>query len=128
MLAVIIIRDSSSVLLSFGAHQRPNNLNAFYCLKCFAVLIAKSCLATQLPVAHPVPLSVGFSRQEYGSGLPFPSPGYLPDAGTEPLSPALTGRFFTTELPGKSKCFGAQLSLPIDIPFTYGTDYFQSDI
>jgi len=42
---------------------------------------------------------MGFSRQEYWSGLPFPSPGNLPDPGIEPLSlesPALAGRFFTT--------------------------------
>jgi len=47
------------------------------------------------------PLSVGFSRQEYWSGLPFPSLEDLPDPGTEPASPALAGRFFTTEPPGK---------------------------
>ena len=46
--------------------------------------------------------SVGFSRQEYWSGLPFPSPRDLPDPGIEPKSPALAGEFFTTELPGKS--------------------------
>ena len=44
---------------------------------------------------------MGFSRQEYWSGLPFPSPGDLPDPGTEPMSPALTGWFFTAEPPGK---------------------------
>ena len=50
-------------------------------------------------VAHQVPLSKGFSRQEYWSGLPFPSSGDLPDARIEPMSlasPALAGRFFTT--------------------------------
>ena len=49
---------------------------------------------------HQAPLSVGFSRQEYWRGLPFPSPGDdLLDPGVEPMplrSPALTGRFFTT--------------------------------
>ena len=40
-------------------------------------------------VAHQVPLSVGFSRQEYWSGLPFPSPGDLPNAGIKPASPAV---------------------------------------
>jgi len=45
---------------------------------------------------------MGFSRQEYWSGLPFPSPGDLPESGIEPVSPALAGGFFTTELPGKS--------------------------
>ena len=52
------------------------------------------------------PLSMGFFRQEYWSGLPFPSPGDLPDLGTEsvsPASPALTGGFFTTKPPGKLK-------------------------
>ena len=40
---------------------------------------------------------MGFSRQEYWSGLPFPPLGDLPDLGTEPVSPALAGGFFTTE-------------------------------
>ena len=51
-------------------------------------------------VAHQAPLSMGFSRQEYWSGLPFSTPGNLPDPGFEPMSPAfpsLAGRFFTTE-------------------------------
>ena len=47
------------------------------------------------------PLSMGFPRQEYWSGLPFPSPGDLSDPGIEPVSPALAGGFITTELPGK---------------------------
>ena len=45
-------------------------------------------------VAHQAPLSMGFSRQEYWSGLPVPSPGALPDPGIEPPSPAWAGRFF----------------------------------
>ena len=44
---------------------------------------------------------MGFPRQEYWSGLPFSPPGDLPDPGVEPASPALTGRFDTTEPPGK---------------------------
>ena len=46
-----------------------------------------------------------FRRQGYWSGLPFPSPGDLPDSGIEPMSPALAGRFFTTEPPGKLLLF-----------------------
>ena len=46
-------------------------------------------------IAHQVPLSMGFSRQEYWSGLPFPSPGDLPDPGIEPESPALQADYFT---------------------------------
>ena len=45
--------------------------------------------------------SMGFSRQEYWSGLPFPSPGDLPKPGIKSVSPALTGRFLTTEPSGK---------------------------
>ena len=53
------------------------------------------------------PLSMEFSRQEYRSGLPFPSPGDLSNPGIEPespVSPALAGGFFITEPPGKDKC------------------------
>ena len=56
-------------------------------------------------VARQAPLSVGFSRQEYWSGLPFPTPGDRPNRGTESMSlvfPGLAGGFFTTEPPGKS--------------------------
>ena len=55
--------------------------------------------ATQQAVACQAPLSMGFSRQEYWSGLPCPPPGDLPDSGIEPMSltsPALTGEGFTT--------------------------------
>ena len=57
-------------------------------------------------VTHQAPLSLGFPRQEYWSGLPFPSPGGLPHPGIKPVSPALAGGFFTAELSGK----------PINIP------------
>ena len=54
-----------------------------------------------MTVAGQNPLSMGFPRQEYWSGLPFPSPGELPNPGVKPASPTLAGRFFTTEPPGK---------------------------
>ena len=53
--------------------------------------------------AHQDPLSVGFPRQEYLSGLPFPTPGDLPDPGTEPASLVSAGGFFTTVPHGKPK-------------------------
>ena len=59
---------------------------------------------TLYPIAHQAPLSMEVSRQEYWSGLPFPSPGDFPNPGIEVMSlasPALAG-FFTTEPPGKS--------------------------
>ena len=53
-------------------------------------------------VASQAPLSLGFPRQEYWSGLPFLSPGDLPDSGLEPTSPALAGGFFTTSATWKA--------------------------
>ena len=49
---------------------------------------------------------MGFSRQEYWSGLPFPSPGDLPDAGIEPGSPTLQADSLLSELPGKRQGVG----------------------
>ena len=66
--------------------------------------------ATPWTVAYQAPPSMGFSRQEYWSGLLFPSPGNLPDSGIEPtslMSPALAGRFLTT---------GATFYLPSNWP------------
>ena len=57
-------------------------------------------------VAHWAPPSMGFSRQEYWSGLPFSSLGDLPNPRTEPgspVSPTLAGEFFTAEPPGKPR-------------------------
>ena len=63
-------------------------------------LVAKLCptLATPGTVASQAPLSMGFSRQEYWSGLPFPSPGDFPNPGLEPRSPALQVDSLPTEL------------------------------
>ena len=58
--------------------------------------------ATPGTVARQAPLSMGFSGQEYWSGLPFPSPGDLPDSGIKPASRALADVFFTTETAGKA--------------------------
>ena len=61
-------------------------------------------IVTLCTVAHQAPPSMGFSRQEFWSGLPFLPPGDLPDPGIEPTSPespTLADRFFTTETPGK---------------------------
>ena len=71
----------------------------------------RMCSVTQLcltlcdpwTIACQAPLSMAFSRQEYWSGLPFPSPGHLPEPGIEPASPALAAGFFTTAPPGKPK-------------------------
>ena len=52
-------------------------------------------------IAYQTPLSMGFSRQEYWSGLPCPSPGDLPDPGIEPRSPALQADTLPSEPPGQ---------------------------
>ena len=57
--------------------------------------------ATPRTVAYQAPQSMGFSRQEYWSGLPFPSPGDLPDPGIKPRSPTLQGDALPSEPPGK---------------------------
>ena len=59
--------------------------------------------ATPWTVAYQAPPSMGFSRQEYWSGLPFPSPGDRPNPGIEPRSPSLQADFVLSESPGKSK-------------------------
>ena len=61
--------------------------------------------ATPWTVAHQAPLSMGFSRQEYWGGLPFPSPEDLPDPGIEPRSPVLQADALTSEPPGKPDIF-----------------------
>ena len=57
--------------------------------------------ATPLTVAHQAPLSMEFSRQEYWNGLPYPSPGDLPDPGIEPESPVLQADSLPSEPPVK---------------------------
>ena len=60
---------------------------------------------TPWTVAHQAPLFTEFPRQEHWSGLPFPSPGDLPDPRIELASPALAGGYFTAEPPGKPLLF-----------------------
>ena len=69
-----------------------------------SVLAAQSCPTFCNPVdcvAHQIPLSMGFSRQKHWSGLPFPSPGDIPDPGIELRSPALQADSLLSELPEK---------------------------
>ena len=77
------------------------------CSLCFSLKVKLKVLsrvqlfATLWTIAHQASLSMGFPRQEYWTGLPFPSPGDLPNPGIEHVSSALVGGFFTTEPPGK---------------------------
>ena len=67
-----------------------------------SLLFVFSCpVMSEWTIACQASLFMGFPREDYWSGVPFPSPGDLPDPEIEPVSPALAGRFFTTEPPGK---------------------------
>ena len=83
--------------------KRVYPLNIFGLSIISGSLAAKSYLTLETPqtIAHQAPLSMGFPRQEYGNGLPFPSPGDLPNPGIGLKSPALAGDAFTTEPAGK---------------------------
>ena len=65
--------------------------------------------ATPWTIVHQAPPSMGFSRQEYWSGLPFPSLGNLPNPGIEPRSPALQEDTLTPEPPGKPYIYSKEL-------------------
>ena len=71
------------------------------CMHTCSVAKSYSTFCDPMTISHQDPLSMGFSSQEFWSGLPFSSPRELLDPGIEPASPALAGRFFTTEPPGK---------------------------
>ena len=70
-------------------------------LHCIVSLSRIQLFATPQTVAYQAPLSMGLSRQEYWSGLPFCSPGDLPDPGIKPRSPALEADFLPSELEGR---------------------------
>ena len=81
---------------------------------CVCVCVSRSVVsdsAIPFTVALQAPLSMAFSRQEYWSGLPCPSPGDLPDPGFKPRSPALQADVLTSETPGKlrEKCKPMQI-------------------
>ena len=90
-------------------HSKFSSIN--YNFTCYEIkvnwLVTQSCLALCKPmdyIAHQAPLSMGISRQDYWSRLPFYTPGDLFNTGIEPASlafPALAGRFFTTAPPRK---------------------------
>ena len=100
---------STQVLSALGVEENSASLNwsdpsiylrGFHCCCC---LVAKPCptLCDPMDCSPPAPLFMRFPRQEYWTGLLFPSPGDLPHPGTEPACPTLAGGFFTTEPPGK---------------------------
>ena len=93
------IRFWRPVSLEFGDRRRESEMIGV-CVSALSRSVMSHCLQPH-GVAHQAPLSMGFPRQEYWSGLPFPSPGDLFNSGIEPAFLALAGRFFITEPPGK---------------------------
>ena len=88
--------------LQFLSLRNGDTAEDIRCCCCYTVFSCVQLFVTPWTVAGQAPLCLGFPRQEYWAGLPLPSPGDLPDPGTEPVSltrPALAGRFFTTETP-----------------------------
>ena len=95
------------------------------------MLVDQLCLTLCDPMecSCQVPLSMEFSRQEHWSGLPFPSPGDLPNPGMEPRSPALQVVSLPSEPPGKPCCymvtckpFIAMLNIGRHLPFREGEE------
>jgi len=90
--------EKGMVFIGFSGWCSQSNWMACYLTR--AVLNCAQLFATLWTVVCQALLSMGFSRQEYRSGLPFPPPVDLPKPGFEPMSPALAGVFFTAESPG----------------------------
>ena len=113
----ILINCQGFMTLFWGPHKQNSKVkhsfketpwSSFWKINFSSVQFSHSVVSNSLwahgPEARHIPLSVEFSRQEYWSGLPFPTSEDLPDLGMEPtsfVSPALEGRFFTTEPLGK---------------------------
>ena len=85
------------------SRERKKKKNSPYSSHC-GVLVTKLCPTPVTPwaVSGQAPLSIGFPRQEYWSGLPFPSPRDFPDPGSEPRSPALEADYLLTKLRGNN--------------------------
>ena len=91
-LSWIILSDSLDGIVADGIKKKRKKAKSLNCVQLFV---------TPWTVAYQAPLSMGFSRQAYWSGLPFPFPGNLPNPGTEPGSPTLQADALPYKPPGK---------------------------
>ena len=131
--AIVIVRLTVPTLVSaklcarFKRHLEPWRMLETLCLSdsgsCVCTFghsdVSKS-LRSAWTVAHQAPLSLGFSRQECWSGLPYPPPGDLPDSA----SLALAGGFFTAEPPGKPR---SHSNVSRILPFITWSDLIRAD-
>ena len=117
----------SAILVQWPVHSKIIHVSKKVKVKSLSCV---RLFATPWTVAHKAPPSMGFSRQEYWSGLPFPSPGDLPHTGIKPRSPTLQVDALTSEPPGKpghtlaplkrlSTCFPCKKTLPMPQSPTY---------
>ena len=103
-LSLQVIETNSNWLNKWQKYQINSFKEGMYYYSHVCVFSHVQLLVTPWTVGNLVPLYMEFSRQEYWSGLLFPTPGDLPDAGIKPMSltfPTLEGRFFTIARPGK---------------------------
>ena len=96
---ISFLLSQGDLAFSFFSHVAGSISTVRFGPQCVCVCVCPTLCNPMDYSPHQTPLSMEFSRQEYWSGLPFPSSGHLPDSGiepTSPASPALSGRFFTT--------------------------------
>ena len=137
--------SSSTQVLSWDWSNSVPSLDSTSASVCVCVCVcvciscsAKSNSVTPWTIARQAPLSMEFSSQEYCSGLPCPSPGDLPNLGTEPRSPALAGRFFTVWATSTSSSFAisttsaitfsTEVLNPSKSPMRVGINFFQTSV
>ena len=96
-----MILQSGSKFEQGGQHFKCTRAQSFSHVRLFAPLWT---------VAYQAPLSIGYPRQEYWSGVPSPPLGDRPDPWIKPVSPTLAGRFFTTATPGEVSTLQPHLS------------------
>ena len=104
-----LVQPASLTLVGIAPEDKP--LNLLHVHARWVALVMSDSLWPPQTIAYQAPLFMGFSRQKYWSGLPFPPPGDLPHPGTEPtslVSPALAGEFFTTSAPWEAQTFCIQ--------------------
>ena len=112
-----IYRDLEIAILSQVTQTEKDKYGIAYMwnlklgLLLFSHSVVSNSFAPTWAVACQAPLSIGFPRREYWSGLPFPSPGDLPDPEIESMSPASAGGLFTTEPPDKPPKKWVQMNL-----------------
>ena len=93
----VVVYVYNGILFSHNKKKILPSESRFLCESLSGVLL----FMTPWTIAHQAPLSMEISRQDYWSGLPFPSPGHLPDPGLKPGSPSLQADSLLFELSGK---------------------------